>query len=44
MYGAVPTLTCLLANLLTQLIYTGTKSPLKGIPLFRKVLNMPVLF
>ena len=43
MPGAIPTLTSNLANLLTQLIYTGTKSPQKGIPAFRKAWNMPVL-
>ena len=45
MPGAIPTLTTSnLANLLTQLIYTRTKSPQKGIYFFRKAWNMPVLF
>ena len=46
MPGAIPTLTYLsnLANLLTQLIYTISKSPQKGIPLFHKAWSMPVLF
>ena len=44
MPGAIPTLTYSnLANFLTQLIYTRTKSPQKGIPVFRKAWNMPVL-
>ena len=33
-----------LSCLLTQLIYTRTKSPQKGLLLFRKAWNMPVLF
>ena len=37
-------LTSKLANLLTQLIYSKTKSPQIGIPLFCKAWNMPVLF
>ena len=45
MSGAIPTLTYPnLANLLTQIIYPRTKSPQKGIPLFRKAWNIPVLF
>ena len=40
MSGVVPTLT----YLLTQLIYTRTKSPQKGLPLLRKAWNVPVLF
>ena len=44
MPDAIPTLTYSnLANFLTQLIYTRTNSPQKGIPLFRKAWNMPVL-
>ena len=33
-----------LANLLTQLVYTRTNSPQKGIPFFPKAWNMPVPF
>ena len=45
MSGAIPILTYLwLSYLLTQLIYAGTKSPQKGLLLFRKAWNMPVLF
>ena len=45
MSGAIPILTYLwLSSLLTQLIYARTKSPQKGIFLFRKPWNMPVLF
>ena len=43
MSGAIPILTYLwLSYLLTQLIYAGTKSPQKGLLLFRKAWNMPV--
>ena len=46
MSGTIPTLTYLLqlSYLLTQLIYARTKSPWKGLLLFRKAWNMPVLF
>ena len=45
MSGAMPTLTYpQLSYLLTQLIYARTKSPQKGLLLFRKAWNMPVLF
>ena len=45
MSGAIPILTYLwLSYLLTQLIYAGTKSPQKGLLLFRKAWNMPVFF
>ena len=45
MSSAIPTLTYLqLSYLLTQLIYARTKSPQKGLLLFRKAWNMPVLF
>ena len=50
MSGEIPTttnselLTSNLANLLTQPIYTRSKSPQKGIPLSLKAWNMPVLF
>ena len=45
MSGAIPILTYLqLSYLLTQLIYARTKSPQKGLFLFRKAWNMPVLF
>ena len=45
MSGARPALTCLhLSYLLTQEIYARTKSPQKGLLLFRKGWNMPVLF
>ena len=45
MSGAIPILTHLwLRYLLTQLIYSRTKSPQKGLFLFRKAWNMSVLF
>ena len=45
MSGAIPILTYLqLSYLLTQLIYARTKSPQKGLLLFRKRWNMLVLF
>ena len=45
MPGAIPTLTYLcLSYLLTQLIYARTKSPQKGLLLFRKAWNIPVFF
>ena len=45
MSSAISTLTYLQLNyLLTQLIYARTKSPQKGLFLFRKAWNMPVLF
>ena len=45
MSGAIPILTYLwLSYLLTQLIYARTKSPQKGLFLFRKAWNMSVLF
>ena len=45
MFGAIPTLTYLeLSCLLTQLIYARTKSPQKGLLLFCKAWDMPVLF
>ena len=45
MFGALQTLLAAsLVNLLTQLIYTGTKSPQKGILFFCKAWSMPVLF
>ena len=45
MSGVIPILTYLqLSYLLTQLIYARTKSPQKGLLLFRKAWNMPVLF
>ena len=45
MSGAIPILTYLqLSYLLTQLIYARTKSPQKGLFLFRKAWNMSVVF
>ena len=45
MSGAIPTLTYLwLSYLLTQLIYARTKPPQKGLLLFHKAWNTPVLF
>ena len=45
MSSAIPILTYLqLSYLLTQLIYARTKSPQKGLFLFHKAWNMPVLF
>ena len=45
MSGATPTLTYLkLSYILTQLLYARTESPLKGLLLFRKAWNIPVLF
>ena len=45
MFDAIPILTYLyLSYLLTQLIYARSKSPQKGLFLFCKAWNMPVLF
>ena len=45
MSGVIPIVTYLqLSYLLTQLIYSRAKSPPKGLFLFHKVWNMPVLF